>query len=208
MSPLNEINSIKDFLQYLRSLSFDDLSAAFAYLLAPGAVLLVITAGLATGGDDHGVSLVEMQSSLVTSGSATKDPGVLVLLEGDTPQVGLRMKSAPDRVSLLSIPYDVLERNLGQIRVDEYGIELRSPILGASQPLVVLVKGELDGEVLLPGKRVDPRHLRLRSRSTISLAIWCLLPVMVGMGLVIDRYSVDFRQAEDRRPNRSPSSQT
>lgn len=207
MSFIGDIKEILELPSYLSKISFDQLHAAFAYLLVPGMVVLFLAAGLTFDGPDHGVSLLEIQSRLGSEGVIVDYQGVLLLLESDVSGVAFTLKNSSDKSSWLSLPRDVLARNRSQVRVDQNGLEIRQPLMGAAPPMAVLMSGELEGDVLLPGKRVKPEHLRLRPTVAISLAVWCLLPVMVGMGLVVDRYAVEFHRSAERERKTEPSSQ-
>lgn len=161
----------------------------FSHIAVPAVVMGYLISGLSPISPlsvfEDGISIVSLSSSKLGTSRAREENGAVVILDPVDLDVSIPWRDRSDgdvnlRSSLESALY---ASNDGRLRVDDHGLTIQLPLLGVSEPLVLVIDQELGEQVYLPGKKIRTAALAPSPRQSVGLALWAIIGGMFGIGL-------------------------
>lgn len=176
------LETVKDLLS---GRSRDELAILAAYVLAPGLVLglagaTVYTPGL---GPDFSkpVAVSELMTEVSAQGQVKGKRGVALVLEPLGLEYQIPITAATSM--WISLSEDVVRANSGRLILTERGFSGKSPLIGVSEPVTVVVQGVAGNEILVPGGAERLEDWQLQSRRSVSLVSSALLACVFAFGM-------------------------
>lgn len=175
-------------IDFIRRRTADEVARLAAYVLAPSCVLLgaastVWSPGLAV---DLSQPLVisSLRSRLDATGGVTASTGAAIIVEPVESE--FRIPFAQGRGALwTSLDTELVRANAGRLTNSMGEVVLRPPFLGTSEPVAIVVEGDLAGRIDVPGGSQPIDLLKLQSRRSVSLVSSVLLCSALAFGMAI-----------------------
>lgn len=156
-----------------------------AHLLAPALVLGIAVSGVysLSLGFDFGaaVTVAELRTQLDTGGSIIPRPGVALIVEPTETEYRIPLKT-PSTV-WTSLDERTARMNDDRLVLTQTEFRGESPLVGVSVPVAVVVAGEPDGEIWVPGGKVGLSHRRMEPRRSIAFVSIVLLVCVFAFGM-------------------------
>jgi hypothetical protein len=179
-----DVTTLKDLL-YGRS--NEELSCIAAYFLAPALVV-----GLAVGnlsGSGLGLDLAKpaavtrLATEVDSQGRVASRPGVAITIEPIDSEYSLPIAGATKM--WLSLGHDMALANTHRLVLTQRGLSGRSPLIGVSEPVVVVIEGQVGDEMLIPGSVEQLEDWHTQSRRSLSLVSSTLLACVFAFGMAL-----------------------
>ena len=173
----------------IKSLTPTEKSRLVAYVLVPAVIL-----GLSTWAVYKGWLGIELErpfavsklKTVVTGGSVASRGGVVVIAEPlqSDPQIPIAHNNAEIWSSLTE---DDVQSNNPNAVLNNAELKLTTPFYGVSEPVAIVVEGELGEKIKFPGRTESVEDWRLSSRRNVSLAFWPLAACFLAYGIAFAR---------------------
>jgi hypothetical protein len=179
------IEEVKAAIGFIRKLEEGGLAKLAAYLLAPGFVFgLAVSAVYSPSvGLDFGrpVTMVDLHTEVDVSGEITGKSGMMLILE----PVELEYRIPLNAGSSVWMSLDQRTARMNNDRLVLTPTELRgkSPLIGVSTPVTLVVTGEPEGEIWLPGGKEQLEDWRSEPRRSIAFVSNVLLVCVFAFGI-------------------------
>ncbi len=170
-------------LEYLKTLSPEELSRAVAFVLAPGVALLAVgasTEGLAGAFRAKPLTYFELRVQGGQSETMSR-AGALLIVEPSEFDYRVPIDQGEGAV-WSSLTEEDLAVNKDRLFVEDGTLTGRAPLFGVSEPVAVVVEGQPKGELLLPGRADDLHRWRPSSRRSTTIVTSALLSCVFGLG--------------------------
>lgn len=187
----------------------DEQAALVAYLIAPALVLGLAIAGVYTPGFgldfSRPMTVAPLGSYVDSQGRITSREGLALVIEPGTLDYQIPVLS-PSGL-WVSLDENTLRANADHLRLSESGLRGRSPLLGVSSPVTVVIEGKSADEMRVPGgteRLTDWQNQARRSTSLISsvlLACVFAFGVSVATGLPSAKRDQDTTRKERTKPD-------
>ncbi len=161
---------------------------AFGYIFVPGLLLVVVGEEVMLGPSEAGLSVAPIRSAKYAGGAVQDESGMVIMVDSQQSEFRIPLKKGSAQRVMMSIEASIARQNERKVRLESTGLDVEPPLLGLSDPLILVVDGEPAEEVLLPGKRRNLDSLKIATRSSLSLALWSLVAVMFGFGALFERF--------------------
>lgn len=175
----------------------------YAYVIVPGAVVSYTLSGLSPVSPfkifEDGVSIVPIKAVNDTATGIKEESGLVVILDPSELELSIPWTSSaskPNRL-LMSLDSDSFRGNTSRLTMDAAGLRAQLPLLGISEPVVLIALGGPANDVLFPGKKVSVNSLGLSARSSVALALWGIIASMFGIGLSIGIANAPISEPEE-----------
>lgn len=184
-------------LDYVGEFAPEERASAWAFVGAPGVVLVLIMTWIAYGGNSprysQSVSIIPLRASIDRAAPdrpAQPYDGFIVLSasEGTTMNIPLEslgtdsQDSATVRFSIA--PIDV-RANQKRISIDDDNLYIELPLLGVTEPTAIVVQGTPPSSVSFPGRRVPLDALQLQGFKSEAMLTCAVLATMFSFGLTV-----------------------
>ena len=183
------IDFLRDNLTNLLSGSPGERVARMATLVVPGFVLSCILSqftGLGMlAGSENSITSVRLPMYFDLASGRVEEQGTALILEPEVGAFSIPWSTGSPRRVWLSVDSKIYNSNSYNILIQKDGIKGRLPLLGVSQPVVLVAEGGQVGDPLLEGRTVKTEELGLYSRDGVAKALWAFVISMFGFGLVI-----------------------
>jgi hypothetical protein len=185
------LNFFKMAYDWLKGKNPASIAKITAFLVVPGGILVSVGAGI------FGESLIwdlarpltisQLKTELSASGNATPKPGVAFIFEPASPdEYHVQLQAAPQRL-WSSLDTRTAQANRDHLKVDGREFIGTVPFIGVSDPVTVVVEGEIDPEILVRGGRAKADNWQLSSRRSESLVAGVLLACAFAFGMSLAR---------------------
>jgi hypothetical protein len=158
----------------------------YAHVLVPAIVVAVLLGvvtvpGFADG--DSSFAIIPLQSVYQVSRTSTVRAGVALIFEPDDAIVSIpwRYASAPEIWT--SIDTATHAANAERLRIDGNRIAAELPLLGASDPVLVIAEGVSAGDIMVRRDVTPFASARLHPRQSAALATWAMVITLFGAAL-------------------------
>jgi hypothetical protein len=179
-----DFQTLKDLLT---GRSRDELATVAAYLLAPGLVAILAGAGVYTPGMGvdfaKPVAVSELITEASTKGEMVVKKGIVLTLEPVDAEYQIPLASASS--IWISVTPEILRANSDRLTITEHGFRGKSPLIGVSDPVTVVVQGAPGKEIFVPGGTERLESWKLQSRRSVSLVSSALLACVFAFGMAI-----------------------
>lgn len=175
-------------VEVLRRLGPSEIARIAAHLLAPGLVLGLAISGVYTTGlaIDLGrpVAIAELKSEITANGDVASKPGIALIVEPVAGEYRIPFGSNPGKIWIWSsLDPDAARANADRLVLSEGGLRGRAPFVGVTEPVTIVVEGDLGKELHVPGGRSSIDDWRLPSRRSISIVSSALLACVFAFGM-------------------------
>lgn len=163
----------------------------FAYVIVPGLVTSYMVSGLSTvspfNGFEDTIAVAPIRTVDDRSGKLRDQDGIVLIADPSDLEFSIPWRHPGGKVSslFLSIDSASYQSNFSRLALDDNSLRAKLPLLGVSDPFVLIAVGGAADDVLLPGKSLTADAFKLPSRSSTALALWGVLACMFGIGLSI-----------------------
>lgn len=182
------LDSTKEIIAFLKGRDPTQLAKVFAYVFAPAAVMAAGLLGLAGRGMavdlSRPVAISELRSEIDGTGHARLRRGLAITVESSAPEFHLSLSGTAGAV-WTSLEPEQLQANAGRIQSDSAGLTTRSPFLGVSGPVTMIIAGAARGQVDLPGRTERVSDWQLPSRQSLALVSSVLLSCVFAFGMAV-----------------------
>ena|ERR1700760_3161581 len=173
---------IKDLLS---DRSQEEIAAVAAYLLAPMFVMFLAVKGVYTPGIGldfaKPVAVSELLTEVSPQGKITEKKGVALVLEPTDSEYQIPIQSVSSM--WISLNEEAVRSNAGHLFITNHGFNGKSPLLGISDSVTVIVQGTPGTNILVPGGTEKLSDWRLQSRRSLSLVSSALLACVFAFGM-------------------------
>lgn len=180
------VETLKD---WVAGLGPGALARVAAYLLAPGIVVGLSGTGVYAPGSglDFGrpMAISELKTVVSSQGVLLPSSGLTVLIEPMDGEYQIPF-SSPSSM-WVSLDPAVVRANADRLRLTDLGFSAKSPLVGVSETIAVVVAGQAGQDVLVPGGRQPASDWRLSSRRSLSVLSSALLACVFGFGMAVAR---------------------
>lgn len=165
----------------------EELSRVAAYFLAPGLVVCLAVGNLS--GPGLGLDLAKpaaitkLATEVDIQGNVAPRTGIAVTIEPIDAEYSLPIAGA--KRMWVSLDLDMVLANTERLVLTERGLRGRSPLIGVSEPVVVVVEGQVGTDVLVPGSVEHLEDWRIQSRRSLSLVSSTLLACVFAFGMAL-----------------------
>lgn len=179
---------LKIFPNLFRRLSAARRASICAHLIGPG-IVLALAIGNGYGRDalfdlTGPVTISELRSELTEQGKAVVRHGVAITVEPDT--TDLRIPLGASTTSLwTSLDKDTAEANHDRIYVAGGGVVSRTPLLGVTSPITMVLEGEVGKDIQLPGATASIDDWRLTSKRSLSILSGVMFSCIFAFGMAL-----------------------
>lgn len=202
------IDTLKTLADLVLGRSPEDLARMSAYVLAPGLVLGLALSGVYSPGFaiDFAKPLVvsSLQTHVDSLGQVTRKKGLAIVLEPVPSEYSITLNGTSSM--WISIDEATTRANSGRLVLSPTGLSGRSPLVGVSDPVTVVVEGDSGGQILVPGGTESLDDWRGQSRRSASLVSSVLLACVFafGMSLAVGLPSAKSDQHTARKQGAQP----
>jgi hypothetical protein len=178
----------KFILELLRGKNPPAIARISAFFLAPGLILGSVVSGVVGGslGFDleRPITISPLKTEISANGSPVPKPGFALIVEPVPSEYHIPLQSATSHI-WSSLDEQEAQANRDRLTLDGDGVSGRSPFLGISDPVTVVVEGKLGDEILLPGGSFKSDNWQLPSRSSDSIVSSALLACAFAFGIAL-----------------------
>lgn len=176
---------LKTVVDLVSGRSPDDLARIAAYLLAPGLVLVLGLSGVYSPGlaidFARPVAISYLQTHVDGRGQITGKKGLAVVLEPVPAEYSITLKGSSGM--WLSLDEATARANGDRLAIGPTALSGRSPLMGVSDAVTVVVEGDAAGQILVPGGAESLDDWRSQSRRSTSLVSSVLLACVFAFGM-------------------------
>ena len=159
--------------------------------VAVPAVAITLIVWLVGGGPtgvldvDSNMSIVKLQTRVDGDGRASARNGVAIIFEPADGAYSLPLRFRHPPQAWTSLDAQAFAANTTRLRIGSGRVEADLPMLGATEPVLVIAEGESAGEVFLRNVRTPIDTFRLRPRQSVGLATWAMVGAMFCAALTL-----------------------
>lgn len=183
--PLTIVNYIENLINKTRNLSAVGKAKAIAFFYLPLLILLLVGyfgGGLST---DSSIAVSELKTEMSGAGEQSSKRGLVVIADPTS------LTSSEYRISLASkeakvwssFDENAARRNKERVGIDQAELKITTPFSGESNPVTLVVEGDLGKEIYVPGETVPVDKWGLSSRRSSSLLYGVLIICSLALGL-------------------------
>lgn len=171
---------------WLKRLSPDNFAKFTAYWLAPGFILAFTITGVVGGNfaieTTPPIMVSELRTELSSTGAATHKPGFVVVIEPVASDFRFQLPTSLSRI-WSSLNDKASRANKDRLVLDGSGLISKAPFRNVGGPVTVVVEGQLNPEIQIPGGVEKVDDVILRSRRSVSLVTSILLVCVFAFGM-------------------------
>lgn len=175
----------KAIIEFIRKLPESGLAKLAAYLLAPGLVFGLALSGVysASVGFDFGqpITVAELKTEIDTLGAISAKRGVALIIEPVESNFRIPLSGASKVWT--SLDQRATKMNDDLLTVAPTELRGRSPFIGVSNPVTIVVTGEAEDEIWTPGATQPLHELRMEPRRSIAFLSHVLLVCIFAFGM-------------------------
>jgi len=178
----------KFILELLRDRNPAAIARISAYFLAPGLILGSVVSGVLGGGLgldlERPITISQLRTEFSANGDPVPKPGLALIVEPVASEYRIQFQSATLHL-WSSLDEQAAEANRDRLIVDGSGVSGKGPLLGVTDPVLVVVEGKLGDSILLPGGTVKADNWQLPSRRSDSIVSSALLACAFAFGIAL-----------------------
>lgn len=179
------------------------LSKVIAHLLLPGFVMAWALSGVYSPSMafDSGepIRVAELSTEIDTLGRVTQKAGIALTVEPVTSEYSVPLNAAS--AIWVSLDPQTAKANVDRLVITPTELRGKSPFMGVSTPVTVIVVGQSKGEIWIPGGTEQLKNWRLEPRRSIAflsnILLVCVFVFGMSLAFVLPpRYSIEDTAAE------------
>src|SRR5205085_2898843 len=158
-----------------------------AYFLAPGMLLSVSISGLVGGGlsidSETGITITELKTEIPGGGAPSARRGIVLIAEPVSKDFRIQLGNASKIWSSLDTETAQLNTDRLALKGDE--LKVITPFIGVSEPVTLVVDGDLGKDIQVLGGTEPVEAWRLSSRRSSSLVSGVLAACFLALGMAV-----------------------
>ena len=170
----------------LRGRNPDDAARISAYLLAPGFVLFMTISGVhgrpLAIGLEKPVTIVDLKTELATNGEVRSKKGVALIVEPVESEYRIPITGGSSGI-WSSLDEKTIRANRERLALEQGELKGKTPFFGTSEPVAVVVEGELGADIQIPGGTEQSEEWRQPSQRSMSIVASVLLACVFAFGI-------------------------
>lgn len=183
----------------VRQLPEVDRYKALAHILAPAGVVAatIYSGGLVAIGFDRPVGLSALRTEIRTGAAPSAKPGFVFIADPDAGNSEYVIEVTNPPASIwTSLDTNAAKDNAAHVNLIASGLDVKYPLIKVSEPLAVVVEGELGANLVIDNRIESVDEWKLATRRSLALIVPVLFNcfVALGIGLVTGVPPVDLKQ--------------
>jgi hypothetical protein len=174
-------------LEFLKARSKDELARISAFLLTPLLVLSWSVFGF-FGGEaislERAVTISELRTEIVKGGGPAPKRGVVLIAEPESSEYRIPLGPGASKI-WSSLDEEAAHANVDRLVLDGGGLKGKTPLIGVSGPVTLVIEGELGQEIQVPGGTERAEDWRLASRRANSLVATVMASCFFAFGVSV-----------------------
>lgn len=176
---------LKAVLEFLKGKSHAEIARISAYVLMPLVVLSWSILGFFGGGGaglQRPIAISELKTEITGSGEPESRRGVLIIAEPEPSEYRIKLGSGASKI-WSSLDEEAARANADRLMLNGEGFKGKTPFLGVSGPVAVVVDGDLGQDIEVLGGTELVEDWRLSSRRSSSLVSSVLAACFFAFGV-------------------------
>lgn len=176
---------LKAVFEFLRGMSPAEIARISAYVLMPLVVLSWSILGFFGGGGadlERPIAISELRTEITGSGEPESRRGVLIIAEPEPSEYRIKLGSGASRI-WTSLDEEAARANADRLMLSGGGLKGKTPFLGVSEPVAVVVDGDMGQDIEVLGGTELAEDWRLSSRRSSSLISSVLAACFFAFGV-------------------------
>lgn len=183
---------------------------AFAHILAPAGVVAatIYAGGWVAIGFDRPAGLSALRTEIKTGAAASPKPGFVFIADPDAGNSEYVIEITNPSASIwTSLDEKAASDNATHVNLIASGLDIKYPLIKVSEPLAVVVEGELGANIVIDDKIESVDEWKLATRRRLALVVPVLFNcfVALGIGLVTGAPPIDLKQNNTRKKRTKPN---
>lgn len=180
--PLTIFKYIEALIDKTINLSPAGKAKAIANFYLPLLILFIVAyfgGGLST---DASIAVSELKTEITGAGDQSPKRGVIVIVEPTSSEYRIPLASNGAKI-WSSLDENSARRNKEKMGINQDELKISTPFNGESNPVTLVVEGDLGKEIYIPGETVSVDKWGLSSRRSASLVYGVLITCSLTLGL-------------------------
>jgi len=190
---------LKAIWELLKGHGEEEIAKISAYVLAPGLLFgLSISGAFFHGGFtsdfERPIAISELKTEVLLDGTLQSRNGVVLIAEPVSSEYGIQLGTGGGSKVWSSLDKEAMQMNLDRFVVDNGGgLRGKTPFVGVTNPVAIVVDGELGKNIQVPGgvERVEDWLLHSRRSNSLVTSVMFAWVFALGMSLTIGLPSVE-----------------
>jgi hypothetical protein len=178
--------SIETIVGLLKGQDPASIAKLSAYFLAPALVLGLTLPGTSNSlldlGPGQAISIAPLRSELLANGVTRAKPGLAIMLQPSEAEYEILLSTPPSRI-WSSLDPITASANQTRLTLERHGVRAKSPLLGVSDPVTLIVEGATGPNVQVPGGVERLEDLFQQSSRSLSVLSGVLLACIFAFGM-------------------------
>jgi len=174
-------------LEFLKARSKDELAQISAYMLAPLLVLCWSVFGFFGGESimlERSVTISELKTEMVNGTGPASKRGVVLIAEPEPSEYRIPLGPGASKI-WSSLDEEAAYANVDRLVLDGGGFKGKTPLIGVSGPVTLVIEGDLGQEIQVPGGTERTEDWRMTSRRSNSLVATVLAACIFAFGVSV-----------------------
>jgi hypothetical protein len=191
------LDYLKALFEFLKGRSKDEIAKISAYFLAPVVVLGLSILGFFGGGAidlDRPIAISELRTEITGKGEPQSKRGIVLIAEPVSSEYRIQLGPGATKI-WSSLDEETARANADRLVLNGGGLNGKTPFIGVSGPVTLVVDGDLGKDVQVLGGTEPAEDWRLASRRSSSLVssvlAACFFAFGVSLALATGTPSVD-----------------
>jgi hypothetical protein len=176
---------LREISDFLKGKSKDEIAKISAYFLAPLIVLGLSIVGFFGGGAtdlDKPIAISELKTEIGGQGGTKIKRGIVIIAEPVASEYRIPLGPGASKI-WSSLDEDAARANADRLVLQQGGLNGKSPLIGVSGPVTIVVDGDLGKHVQILGGVEATEDWRLSSRRSSSLDTSVLAACFFAFGV-------------------------
>lgn len=179
------LDYLKAVLEFLKGRSHGEIARISAYVLMPLVVLSWSILGFLGGGAvdlERPIAISELRTEINERGEPESRRGIVIIAEPEPSEYRIRLGTGASKI-WSSLDEEAARANAGRLVLSGGGLNGKTPFLGVSGPVAVVVDGDLGQDIEVLGGTERAEDWRLSSRRSNSLVFSVLAACFFAFGV-------------------------
>lgn len=191
------LDIIKAIWEMLKGRNDAEIAKISAYALAPGLLLGLSFSGIFGGGlaidIERPFAISELKTQINKEGILESKRGLVLIAEPISSEYRIQLGTDVSRI-WSSLDEETARANTGHLVIDNNGgLNGKTPFIGVNKPVTIVVEGDLNNDIKIPGgtERVENLLLYARRSNSIVSSVLLVCVFALGMSLATGLPSID-----------------
>jgi hypothetical protein len=180
------LGDVKSVWEFVKELSPVQRAKFAAFFLAPALILGVSISRLGSGlsiDSERAVAISELKTEVAGTGGPSAKRGVVLIAEPEAKDFRIQLKNSSKIWS--SLDDETVRSNSDRLAFNGDELKVITPFLGVSEPVAIVIDGDLSKDILVPGGTEPAENWRLSSRRSSSLVPGVLAVCFLALGMAV-----------------------